>query len=82
MAKAKTGGRPPKAVKATIPSVTGVRLPEDLREALDAMVAEQNERGAAEGFSTNRNALIVRLLRDAVNAWKAKAARATEGEAP
>lgn len=69
-------GRPPKAQKAVIPTVTGIRLPDDLRDWLDAMVAQENERLALEGASTNRNALIIRLLREARETREARAKEA------
>ena len=69
MAKPKAvnrGGRPPNPNKTPLPPVTGVRIPDDLRDALDIIVDRENAELAAKGASTNRNALIVRLLREAV----------------
>ena len=69
MAKPKAvnrGGRPPNPHKAPLPPVTGVRIPDDLRDALDVIVDRENAALAEKGASTNRNALIVRLLREAV----------------
>ncbi len=42
----------------------GVRLPPDLRERLDAIVAKRNERLALEGAETSRAALIVAAVRE------------------
>lgn len=71
-------GRPPKAVKAVVPPVTGVRIPEDLRAELDALVETLNVTLAAQGASTNRSAVMVLLLREALEARRR--ARAPGGE--
>ena len=69
MAKPKAAAKSAKSPNS-VPPVTGVRIPDDLRDDLDAIVEEQNARNAAEGLTTNRNALIVRLLREGVARMK------------
>lgn len=51
--------------------VTGFRIPQDILDGLDAYVERLNA-SAPEGFSTNRNAIVVKILRDAVNAANAE----------
>lgn len=65
-------GRPRKTEeeKAQLPPVTGVRIPEALRDEIDGLVDRENAALAAKGASTNRNALIVLLLREALDARK------------
>lgn len=48
------------------PPVTGVRIPLDVLEALDAIVERRAAALAAQGATTSRNALIVAMLRDAI----------------
>ena len=82
MAKKPTGrppGRPKKAVTTHAINVTGVRLPEDLRARLDAVVDEENAQHAAAGLTTNRNAVIVRLLREALDARDARTKGGDDG---
>ena len=79
MAKTSKMGRPPKAHKAPLPPVTGVRIPEDILSELDAMVDVENARLAPTGASISRSALIVRLLREAVTRSKTPAAGQGEG---
>ena len=61
-------------MKPALPNVTGIRIPEDLRARLDALVDVRNTELAPEGLSTNRNAMVVKLLRDALDAVDAKRA--------
>lgn len=71
MARKPTGrppGRPKKADPAHAVNVTGVRIPDELRARLDAAVEHENAQHAARGLTTNRSALIVTLLREALDA--------------
>lgn len=45
------------------PPVTGVRIPLDVLEALDAIAAKRSASLASQGGSVSRNALIVAALR-------------------
>lgn len=60
-------GRPPKATTVPLPSVTGVRFPPEIIERVDAYVDLRNEELRGGGLTTNRNAMIVRLVRDALD---------------
>jgi hypothetical protein len=70
----RSAGRPPKPTTVPLPTVTGIRLPDDLRARLDAAVDARNAELASEGLTTNRNALVVKLLREALDARDAKGA--------
>lgn len=61
-------GRPPKASTQPLPPVTGIRFPVELLARVDAFVARRNVELEGEGFTTNRNAVVVRLVRDALDA--------------
>lgn len=63
-ASKKPRGRPKGAEPP--PPVTGVRIPLDVLEALDAIVERRAATLAAQGATTSRNALIVAMLRDAI----------------
>ena len=65
-------GRPRKSEeeKAQLPPVTGIRIPVDLLGEIDTLVDSEKARLASEGATTNRNALVVRLLREALDARK------------
>ena len=54
--------------KAQLPPVTGIRIPIDLLDEIDTLVGSEKARLASEGATTNRNALVVRLLREALDA--------------
>ena len=69
--KASKAGRPANPNKPPLPPMTGLRLPDDLRAELDAIVEQENARLAPEGASTNRTAVMVRMLRESVARWNA-----------
>lgn len=60
--------------------MTGFRIPPELIKALDAYVDRQNEK-APRGFTTNRTAVVIELIRRAVEG-EASAPSAPEPEAP
>lgn len=82
----RTMGRPKKTAKAATPPdqhkvpMTGFRIPPELIKALDAYVDRQNEK-APRGFTTNRTAVVIELIRRAVEG-DAPAPSAPEPEAP
>lgn len=59
-------GRPANPNTQPLPPVTGLRLPLDLLDALDAYVEKRNAELASEGLTTNRTAVVIRLLREAL----------------
>lgn len=65
-------GRPAKATTQPLPPVTGIRFPPELLARVDAYVDARNAELASEGLTTNRNAIIVRLVRDALDAVTSK----------
>lgn len=65
-------GRPARPDTQPLPPVTGIRFPVELLERVDAFVDERNAELATEGLTTNRNAIIVRFVREALDAHAAK----------
>lgn len=61
-------GRPVNPNTQPLPPVTGLRIPTELLERVDAFVEARNRELASEGLTTNRTAVVVRLLREALDA--------------
>lgn len=68
-------GRPANPNTQPLPPVTGLRIPAELLERIDAFVETRNRELASEGLSTTRTAAVIRLLREALDAREAKAPR-------
>lgn len=64
-------GRPANPNTQKLPPVTGLRIPAELLARVDAHVEARNAELAGEGLTTNRTAVVIRLLREALDAREA-----------
>lgn len=72
MAKPKTAGRPARPNKPARPNITGLRIPADVIARLDALAEQLTARPGQVG-AVSRNAVVLLLLREGLDAHEAKA---------
>jgi len=73
MAKPKTAGRPARPNKPPRPNITGLRIPPDIIERLDALAERLSARPEQVGV-VSRNAVVLLLLREGLTAREAETA--------